>query len=536
MRRGLLAIAVAVALLAGCGDQGRAPIVPADAFDATVRSPVADNATGASETAIAISVYVPEHREGETYPLILHGHGWGGSRIDPTEARGEFDTSSFFSVVVDREVAAFWDEGYAVVSFDERGFEDSGGAVRVMDPEFETRDAIAILDWAERHLDLARDGSGDPVVGTIGGSYGGGFQLLLAALDPRIDAIAPSVTWHDLTEALAPGGVIKKGFVFGLCVSARIAGRVFDPELDRACRSVAEDPATRFADEVDPAIVDFLAGHGLAAFEARHEDPSDPFRMRAVDALLVQGQRDFLFNLNQAVENFRFLASLGGDVRLLTHQHGHILPGGLASQAPLGATSCGRIDTIAAMHAWFDAKLRGRPEAIAELPRVCLSLDDERGVELGDVPRADGSVVAEIPPGTEVGPESSNLPGGAGPFFVPLAEPLPGGDRVLAGIPVADLLVEPVEGGSEAVAFVGIGIQSPGEPPRLVDDQVAPLRAGRHERVELIGVADALAAGDRVGVLLYGRFDQYENGMRTSFAANRYRISGTVALPILPAR
>ncbi len=239
---------------------------------------------------------------------------------------------------------------------------------------------------------------------------------------------------------------------------------------------------------------------------------------------------------NQAVENRRFLASLGGDVRLLTHQHGHILPGGLASQAPLGATSCGRIDTIAAMHAWFDAKLRGRADAIADLPRVCLSLDDERGVELGDVPRADGTVVIEIPPGTEVGPERSNLKDGAGGLFVPLSGPLPGGERVLAGIPVASLVVTPAAPEAEAVAFVGIAIESPGEPPRLVDDQVAPLRAGRHDDIELIGVAEAVAPGDRVGVLLYGRFDQYENGMRTSFPENRYRIAGTVALPLRPAR
>ena len=53
-------------------------------------------------------------------PVLLEGHGWGGSRT--------------------REAAAFsryLDRGYGVLSFDQRGFGESGGKAHVMDPKVE---------------------------------------------------------------------------------------------------------------------------------------------------------------------------------------------------------------------------------------------------------------------------------------------------------------------------------------------------------------------------------------------------------------
>ncbi|NEE36325.1 peptidase S15, partial [Streptomyces sp. SID7982] len=36
------------------------------------------------------------------------------------------------------------------------------------------------------------------------GSYGGAIQLATAAVDPRVDALVPLITWNDLGYALAP--------------------------------------------------------------------------------------------------------------------------------------------------------------------------------------------------------------------------------------------------------------------------------------------------------------------------------------------
>ena len=85
--------------------------------------------------------------------------------------------------------------GYFVATFDQRGFGESGGRANVQDPQIEGRDIKTLLDWAEGaltpHLAYLR---GDPLVGGIGLSYGGGFQLIGAAVDPRFDALVPMIT------------------------------------------------------------------------------------------------------------------------------------------------------------------------------------------------------------------------------------------------------------------------------------------------------------------------------------------------------
>ena len=425
-----------------------------------------------------------------------------------------------------------WEAGYAVISFDQRGFGGSSGASRVMDPAYETRDAIAILDWAEQNLELSRDAGGDPLVGSIGGSYGGGFQFMLATQDPRLDAIVAGATWYDLPQALVPNGVIKKLFDVGLCAAAKQAQRKLDPLVEQICAEAAENAATKLEEDVTPSLVQFLHEHGLAYFENRHNDPSDSFTMRKVDALLVQGNRDVLFPVSQALANLRFLSSLGGDVRLLSNEHGHILPASLSSQPRMGWWGCGPTDSIAAINAWFDGKLRGRTERLTEVPALCLSLDDTHSVRPATVPVAGNSYVVSIPETTVTGQQNDY--GGQAATFIPLSAAISGNDKVLAGIPVADLTVTSSVPGTEGVAFLGVGIRKVDGSIKLVDDQVNPLRSSRaHAGEELIVVGELLADGDTPGVLLYGSFHQYEPAAPGNFQTNAYTVAGTVRLPVL---
>lgn len=53
-------------------------------------------------------------------PMLLHSHGWGGSRTT--------DPASF---------QKFLDAGYGVLSFDQRGFGESGGTAYVENPTVE---------------------------------------------------------------------------------------------------------------------------------------------------------------------------------------------------------------------------------------------------------------------------------------------------------------------------------------------------------------------------------------------------------------
>lgn len=519
---------------AGPATPGGGEPVAAQVFDVGIESPAPDNFFGGATTRIAATVFVPTHRAGESYPLILHSHGWGGDRITAEDAANnppDDAPTGFYSAILDRQVKHLWDAGYAVISFDERGFGDSGGASRVMDPEYETRDAIAILDWAEENLALSRDASGDPYVGTIGGSYGGGFQLLLAARDPRVDALAPGATWYDLMQSLAPNGVIKKLYDFGLCLSAVQARRRLDPMTLQVCTEAGLNPGTKYDEQVSAAAREFLAAHGMGRVEARHVDPNDDFRMRKVDALFVQGNRDVLFPIDQALANVRFLQSLGGDVRLLTNEHGHYIGPPLSSQPPLGWWGCGPHDSIGLIRDWFDAKLRGQAQKLAGIPRLCLSLDDDHALELDAMPVADETFTIDIEAITVTGLQNDF--GGLAPSFVPLADVLTGDDWVLAGSPVADLQIGSPLPGTDAAAFVGIGLRAADGSVRLVDDQITPLRAG-HEHADrrLYAIGERITAGEVPGVLLYGAFHQYEPAAKTNFQANAYTVSGTVRLPL----
>ena len=71
-------------------------------------------------------------------------------------------------------------------------------------PRFEGRDVQrADRLRGEATARRKRDRRRDPRVGMSGGSYGGGVQFLAAARDPRIDAITPTIAWHDLLEPLS---------------------------------------------------------------------------------------------------------------------------------------------------------------------------------------------------------------------------------------------------------------------------------------------------------------------------------------------
>ena len=533
-------------------DPGGDPVaVDAMATDVTITSPIPTSAGGADETNIDATLYIPAHFEGDTYPLILHSHGWGGSKVAEDELMPD-DTSADFFARIDRQVADLWTNGYAVISFSERGWENSEGNVRVIDPEFETQDAIAILDWAVSNPDLSLtlDAPNDPRVGAIGGSYGGGFQLLLAARDTRIDAIAPYATWHSLRESLVPQGVQKKGYIGGLCTLATTAGASQSDILMTACGDAGSPGAgatTKYASEIDQDALNEIASHGLDVEDVTHR----------VDALFVQGARDVLFNFNEAVANRDELAAQGGDVRLITTQGGHILNTPPANQAAQGPAFCGGVDVMTSLRGWFDEKLRGVSGAASDIPTLCLSLDDEASVRLPSIPAGGAncaletcavSLVDVAVNASNQGPGAMGDPpeaAGSGGVFVPLQD-ASGADivinaagTVLAGVPqMTDIVITAGTLATDSVAFIGIGVQAADGGLRLIDDHVLPFQAGDFsaETLELVGVGSQLQIGDKIGVLLYGDHGQWEPvGGAGNWAGNSYSISGTVSIPVIAA-
>lgn len=378
-------------------------------------------------------------RDQGSHPLVLQGHGFGGARISDSEG-GEYQSSGVADLVA---------ANYAVISIDQRGFGDSSGTVRVMDPYYEGEDLLQILDWAEQNLDYLawRDESSGEfaarpdgaesqargvnlLTGAIGSSYGGGYQLLLHGVDEkqRLDAMVPDITWHHLPYSLNPGDVIKSDWAL-LLVAGGEAGS-YQPGLENQDSPLARglDPYIvetlargLLLNEIPRDALDWFAYHSPSYWCGLNGQPVMPYEALAsdannnltgfvdvpgsntysgqpgVDILLTQGIRDTLFNFNEAWWNYQCLSQRaigsGHEVRLLSHESGHIIsdfigetPDPLYTQAVGGNFACGGMSIRAATLAWFDEKLRGGEPAVElEQDRICMSLADEDAVW---IPRA----------------------------------------------------------------------------------------------------------------------------------------------------
>lgn len=525
------------------------------------------------------------------HPLVLHGHGFGGSR----------STDGFEN---------YREAGMAVISIDQRGFGESTGTVRVMDPEFEGEDLIRILDWAEDNLDyLQRRNEPDLpeklnpnlVVGAIGGSYGGGFQLLLQGQDPRqrLDALVPDITWYDLRSSLNPGNVIKTGWDLAL-VAGGEAGSTGNGNggLDPIIREILAQGAT--LNHFPEAGLDFFYYHSpayrCAGEPVSVSDNSDllnyqinppaydvePTPYPQVDVLLTQGMKDTLFNFNEAWRNFECMQPLGGDVRLLTHQSGHILPleapeelqpgeyldptAGLLEipgfQGAAGEFACGDIPIANATLNWLEHHLQGKP--LDDLfdgtdSEVCLSLGEGESVRVPmdsfPAPELEGGVlegesVVQRNVVTEA-PVASGYEAAATPAQPPAALWLgkAGADgAILGGIPTARLSVSDLTGrssceveldpyapGCDPIVFVGLGKRAEEASRwRLIDDQIKPVRGLKDQAaIELVGVAEALAPGEELALLVYGFHPQYPASWSRDALVPFVNLEGTVQLPVL---
>ena len=125
--------------------------------------------------AVSFTIHEPtEFTEGSRYPLILEGHGYGGSKVNAASRPAAGDGGAMGRLL---------DAGYGVISIDQRGFGESGGTVRLFDPDFEGRDLVQIVDWAEANLDWLAYRNNNLLLGAIGGSYGGGYQHTLLLND-----------------------------------------------------------------------------------------------------------------------------------------------------------------------------------------------------------------------------------------------------------------------------------------------------------------------------------------------------------------
>ncbi|MFJ8658822.1 CocE/NonD family hydrolase [Streptomyces sp. NPDC093795] len=246
-------------------------------------------------------------------PAVLLGHGFGGSK-DDVRAQAE-------------QLAR---DGYAVLTWSARGFGASTGQIGLNDPDHEVKDARGLVDWLAGRPEVLLDKPGDPRVGVTGASYGGAISLLAAGHDPRVDAIAPQITYWNLADALFPQGVFKKLWA-GIFFSAGnqpggAAGTTATGDTAAGKTDAKAAACGRFTPELC-ALYQRVAVSGKpdaaarALLEAR--SPSAVGARVKVPALLVQGQSDSLFTLAQSDAMAKALTANGAPVAVDWISGGH---------------------------------------------------------------------------------------------------------------------------------------------------------------------------------------------------------------------
>ena len=130
-----------------------------------------------------------------------------------------------------------------------------------------------------------------------------------------------------------------------------------------------------------------------------------------VDAFIIQGINDTLFNGNEAVWNYNCLREAGNDAYLLMSDGGHVLPGLQIGQigSVAARVRCGAQDYQVAdlAYGFLDGKLRKLQQRI-EMPRVCFTQGNEHGV-IGDEVMRGGQRFATQSGSLLVGPPSIDL-------------------------------------------------------------------------------------------------------------------------------
>jgi ABC-2 type transport system ATP-binding protein len=308
------------------------------------------------------TLYLPEQTPA---PAVIVAHGFGGSKRS-----------------VDGDARELAQRGFVVLAYSARGFGRSEGQIGLNAIPYEVADASKIVDWLGEQPEVTKDGPDDPKVGVTGGSYGGSLSLLLAGTDKRVDALAPVITYNDLSQALlpnsatvdgpvpatpaanafAPDGVFKRNWA-GIFFSSGAAGAgLADPSADAiepgnedddintptsggggggdtggaAAQSGggqgappqlgADSPCGKFRQDVCAAYAE-VATTGRASQQTidllKSVSPSAVTKNITQPTMLVQGEQDTLFGLDQADANARQIAAAGGKVKVVWYTGGH---------------------------------------------------------------------------------------------------------------------------------------------------------------------------------------------------------------------
>jgi pimeloyl-ACP methyl ester carboxylesterase len=465
LTRTVLATALAAAAMA-------APAAAHSKSDVVVKS-------RADQTDIAISVYKPEGASAENpVPVILHSHGWGGTR---TSTDGAFATEL--------------GRGYGVVSIDQRGHGASGGQANVEDPEFEGQDMISVidyvagLDWVAKDADTGH--ANDPTLFSMGGSYGGGYQFVAAFTElrdlgyTRLNALAPEITWFNLSEALAPSKVVRTAWVSALYAlgAPMVPNYIHEAFAFGAATGQWPDGTVAAIPNMDAEF--FKHGPAGHVAQGRHLD---------IPVLFGQGLTDNLFNLNQGWKNMELALTPGARAESLFvgYNGGHALPNALPLGTGASNDACSGEGGYAGLRNRFFDAVRAGEDTSALLPAK-YNLSTTAG-ECIRTARLDDRTPFKV--GVDVNVTRGTLTTtGAG---APQHHVIAAGPLTISGVPTVDAKV--TSAGLDQRVFFAISVGMTPADAQVVQNNMMPLHellpvVQAKRTIELPGIAVKVPAG-----------------------------------------
>jgi ABC-2 type transport system ATP-binding protein len=341
----IVAVVVAAVLVAAGVALAVALTRPVPLIIRDVRIPVVDGPRGNQRVVLDASFFTPAG--GGRVPAVLLAHGFGETK---TAVRPQAENLAR--------------AGFAVLTWSARGFGASTGQIGLDSPDYEVKDVGQLVTWLARQPRVLLDHPGDPRAGITGASYGGGISLLAAAYDHRIDAVVAQSTWNNLATALFPNGagggpasgVFKRQWAGLLFTQGSVGfgsagqGQGSQPaqggqsnqgeagQGSQASQGSQQGQALpsgglgrsalcgRFQPQIC-AIYQQVAATGRPTPQAisllLHSSPASVAgRMRA-PTLLIQGEHDSLFGLDQASANYQAIRRNGAPVDMVWFAGGH---------------------------------------------------------------------------------------------------------------------------------------------------------------------------------------------------------------------
>ncbi|MFI8962313.1 alpha/beta fold hydrolase [Streptomyces sp. NPDC053493] len=330
--RTALTLAVSAALVAGTA-LGLAPAAQAADTGASLRFV---DIAGDGGTILKANVATPAGAaDGARYPVIVLPTSWAMPQIE--------------YLAQARELA---DSGYVVVSYNSRGFWQSGGEIETAGPK-DVADASRVIDWA-----LANTPADPAKVGMAGVSYGAGISLLTAAHDKRVRAVAALSGWADLIDSIYSGRTQHLQAAALLGGAGYLTGRP-GPEL----RQILGDFLSSNLDKEDEMIA-----WGRVRSAATYLDAINTNRPAV---MLGNAWGDTIFPPNQFAS---FYEKLTGPKRL------EFRPGDHATAEATGLLGLPN-DTWTNAHRWFDHYLKGADNGVDREQPVQLKPRSDAGYE-----------------------------------------------------------------------------------------------------------------------------------------------------------